>query len=131
MDWIAGSDPWMVLGDFNSYLSADDKQGGNLIKNHETEDFVDCVSRLELVDMQSVGCSFAWFIGRVCSKLDRVLINNAWLSYNVTVFTEFLVPGCISDHSCCIISLDNLVVNINKKVSSSLICGPSMRIFEL
>lgn len=39
---IAGSDPWMVLGDFNSYLSADDKQGGNLIKNHETE-FVDCV----------------------------------------------------------------------------------------
>lgn len=33
----------------------------------------------------------------------------------MTAFAEFIVPGCISDHFCCIIYLDNQVVNINKR----------------
>lgn len=49
--------PWIVMGDLNSYLSPADKQGGTLIRNHETTDFGECVSSLELLDIHSVGCS--------------------------------------------------------------------------
>lgn len=99
-------DPWIVLGDFNSYLSPDDKKGGNVIRNHETTDFEDCVSSLELVDMHSVGCFFTWMNTKVCSKLDRVSVNNAWLCYKVNSFVEYLAPGCISYHSCYIVAFD-------------------------
>lgn len=92
-------DPWIVMGDFNAYLSSEDKMGCNPVRNHETTDFCECVYQLELVDLQSVGCYFTWLKGEVRSKLDRVLVNNAWLLSNVNAFVEYLVPGCISDHA--------------------------------
>lgn len=99
---------WMVMWDFNSYLSPTDKLGGIIaLKNQDTMDFGDCASQLELLDMQSVGCYFTWSNGTVCSKLDRALVNNHWLLSNVNAYAELLAPGCISDHSCCIVSLNN------------------------
>lgn len=104
------SDPWIVMGDFNNYLSPSDKQGGIPIRNHEITDFEECVSNLELIDLR-LGCYFTWLKGDVCSKLDRVLVNNSWLMSNVEAFAEFLAPGCISDHSCYIVSLDRYANN--------------------
>lgn len=60
---------------------------------------------------------FTWLKGDVCSKLDRVLVNNSWLLSNVNAFAEFLAPGCISDHSCYIVSLDRYVNNSGKNKS--------------
>lgn len=36
--------PWIVLGDFNTYLSPADKLGGNIIRNYEISDFQECLS---------------------------------------------------------------------------------------
>lgn len=80
----------VVMGDFNNYLSPADKQGGTPIRNHEIDDFGECVSSLELLDIHSVGCYFTWLKGDVCSKIDRVLANNSWLMSNVKTFVEFL-----------------------------------------
>ncbi|CAL9016454.1 unnamed protein product [Prunus brigantina] len=40
--------PWLVLGDFNDIVSADEKCGGNL--NHGGKSFVDWIDRNHLVD---------------------------------------------------------------------------------
>lgn len=120
-------DPWIVMGDFNAYLSPDDKMGGNPVRNHEITDFYDCVSQLELMDLQSVGCYFAWLKGEVRSKLDRVMVNNSWLLSNVNAFVEYLLPGCISDHASYIISLDNYVVQHNKNFKFFNMWGLFMR----
>lgn len=37
--------PWMVLADFNSILSQDDKQKGSAVSNYEIVDFNDCCLR--------------------------------------------------------------------------------------
>lgn len=62
-------------------------------KNHEISDFNECVSHIQLNDLASVGCYFTWIKGVVCSKLDRVLVNNAWLMSNVNAYANFLAPG--------------------------------------
>lgn len=108
------SEPWTVMSDFNSYISPDDKIGGNIIKNHEITDFRECVDQLQLMDLASVGCYYTWIKGEVCSKLDRVLVNNAWLTSNVNDFAEFLPPGCILDHSCYILSLNKTIASTKK-----------------
>ncbi|KZV38718.1 hypothetical protein F511_33874 [Dorcoceras hygrometricum] len=95
----------MVIGDFNSILSQDDKCGGTLVTNREIRDFVDCITCLELVDTQHVGCFYTWTNNVVCTKLDRVLINSTWLNSAFDAFTEFLAPSCISDHSLSITNI--------------------------
>lgn len=34
------------------------------------------------------------------------MVNNAWILDKVNAFADLIVPGCISDHSCCIVALD-------------------------
>ncbi|XP_073020815.1 uncharacterized protein [Primulina eburnea] len=95
--------PWMVLGDFNNVLSPDEKLGGLKVKNYETKDFVDCFNSLDLSDLRHIGCYYTWMSHQVCSKLDRVLVNNHWLTSNTFAIAEFMVPGCVSDHSMSIV----------------------------
>ncbi|XP_073049432.1 uncharacterized protein [Primulina eburnea] len=99
------SSPWILLGDFNNVLTPDEKQRGLKVKNCETKDFVDCVAILDLLDLKFSGCFYTWMSPKVCSKLDCVLVNQAWLSSNLIGHTEFQAPGCLSDHTVSIVSL--------------------------
>ncbi|XP_073271517.1 uncharacterized protein [Primulina huaijiensis] len=99
------SSPWILLCDFNNVLTPDEKQGGLKVKNYETKDFVDCVAILDLLDLKFSGCFYTWMSPKVCSKLDRVLVNQAWLSSDLNGHTEFQAPGCLSDHTVSIVSL--------------------------
>ena len=73
------SDPWLVLGDFNSILSQDDKLNGNAISLYETNDFHNCCHDLGLFDLNYSGCHCKWSNGHVWSKIDRVLVNPIWV----------------------------------------------------
>ncbi|XP_073046253.1 uncharacterized protein [Primulina eburnea] len=97
--------PWIVMGDFNNVLSQHEKKGGLQVKNYETKDFVDCVASLDLLDLQHTGCYFTWSSPSVCSKLDRVLVNQAWHSSNFHGLVEFVAPSCISDHALALVSV--------------------------
>ncbi|KAJ6370154.1 hypothetical protein OIU76_028431 [Salix suchowensis] len=72
--------PWMILGDFNSLLSQDDKLNGSVVSMYETADFHHCCPDLGLYDLNYIGCHFTWSNGSVWSKLDRVLANPSWAS---------------------------------------------------
>lgn len=101
---IGLSMPWLVLGDFNNVLSPNEKKGGLMVKNYETKDFVDCVASLDLIDVKSIGCFYTWMSPKVCSKLDRVMVNNMWITSALVGLAEFVAPGCSSDHTITIVS---------------------------
>ncbi|KZV23375.1 hypothetical protein F511_35194 [Dorcoceras hygrometricum] len=99
------NDPWILLGDSNSVLTPEEKYGGLPVTNREIRDIYDCVASLELHDTPHVGCYYTWSNNTVRSKIDRVMINGAWLQHGLDIYTDFLPPGCISDHSLSISSI--------------------------
>ena len=52
--------PWIILGDFNSILSQDDKHNGEHVSSYEVSDFRTCCSVLGLSDLNYTGCQFTW-----------------------------------------------------------------------
>lgn len=95
----------MVLGDFNALLTTQDKEGGMLVLYYETSDLDAMVQSYDLVDLRSMGCWLTWTNGKISRKLDRTLVNTHWLLANYQSYAEFLSPGCLSEHSCCIVDL--------------------------
>ncbi|XP_020266637.1 uncharacterized protein LOC109842140 [Asparagus officinalis] len=72
--------PWIVGGDFNAIISAEEKLGGAL----------DAISRI-------------W------SRLDRILVNEDWIQNYNSSQVDFLAPIC-SDHSPALLIIGDEVV---------------------
>ena len=114
----------MLLGDFNCVLKDNEKINGCAVNFYEIKDFLECYLLASLLDMTSSGCFFTWTNNSVCSKLDRVLINNCWRIQGFEGQVTFLPRGCLSDHSPTVVSLFQQR-SIPWSSLSSLICGPS------
>ena len=85
---------WLLLGDFNSILSASEKRGGRAFGNSGQLDFVDFVHCNALVDLGYLGSSFTWSNRRegrlnIRERLDRGLANQSWIQ---------LFPNSIINH---------------------------------
>lgn len=99
------SGPWILMGDFNCVMKESEKVNGRAVSSYDIKDFVDCCIISGLLDMPSAGCFYTWTNNSICSKLDRVLINNRWHLDGYSDHAIFLPPGCLSDHSPCVVSL--------------------------
>lgn len=75
-----------------------------MVTNYEIHDLERFVHTCGLVDLRSVGCRLTWTNGTVSSKLDRTLVNSHWLLADYESYAEFIAPGCLSDHSCSIVT---------------------------
>ncbi|KAF9590975.1 hypothetical protein IFM89_000520, partial [Coptis chinensis] len=53
--------PWLLLGDFNAYLSDSEKQGGNKPSAVAMNDFRECVSNSHLMEVPSKGFLHTWW----------------------------------------------------------------------
>ncbi|XP_073151778.1 uncharacterized protein [Henckelia pumila] len=62
--------PWILLGDFNCVRYPHEKMGGIPIVPRDMADRRNCINRLELSDVNHVGCYYTWFSLAVSSKLD-------------------------------------------------------------
>ncbi|KAI0493618.1 hypothetical protein KFK09_023737 [Dendrobium nobile] len=103
------SGPWIILGDFNCCRSQHEKAGGTLLTNSKVLDFNNMIFNVAAHDLASVGHYFTWFNQRTDNpihiKLDRMLVNDCWLSYFPNSF--YLVDNPqISDHSPIILQHD-------------------------
>ncbi|KAK9705545.1 hypothetical protein RND81_07G065200 [Saponaria officinalis] len=72
-------------------------------------DFNSCILGCSLDDLHSSGCAFTWTNNqdgnaRVWSKLDRALVNSAWLCSYPSSSGHFL-PSDVSDHSPCMVTV--------------------------
>lgn len=98
--------PWILLGDFNNVIFDDERMNGSLVKLYETRDFLNCVLSLGFVDVPSIGCRLTWTNIMMWSKLDKVMVNDAWLQLDLYVHAHFLPSGQESDHSPCVVSIE-------------------------
>ncbi|KAK2653195.1 hypothetical protein Ddye_013051 [Dipteronia dyeriana] len=76
--------PWIVLGDFNVSRNVGESIEGCSRISGAMEDFNDCLQDSELDDLRFSGFLHTWCNKRsngcISKKLDRVLVNNDWLS---------------------------------------------------
>nr|XP_009789138.1 PREDICTED: uncharacterized protein LOC104236821 [Nicotiana sylvestris] len=101
--------PWLVTGDFNSVLLADDRIGGNPVTMCEVVDFQECIDTCELMELPCGGSRYTWNDkygdNRVFSKIDWAFVNREWMDYMPVIQAIYLVEG-ISDHCPLRISKD-------------------------
>ena len=84
------------MGDFNEVLSAEERKGG-LICHSSVEDFSALIHDLNVIDVPLIGRKYTWVRGKSCSRLDRMLVEHAWLEQfpNLKLWT---VERSMSDH---------------------------------
>ncbi|XP_019257657.1 PREDICTED: uncharacterized protein LOC109235864 [Nicotiana attenuata] len=95
--------PWLLSGDFNAVLYTNDRMMGNPITYTEVQDFVDCVTTLNLNELAWTGDYYTWSnkqsdAERISSRIDRAFGNYEWMMQWGHVVTEYGLPY-ISDHS--------------------------------
>ncbi|XP_059298114.1 uncharacterized protein LOC132050769 [Lycium ferocissimum] len=97
------STPWMIAGDFNALLYAQDRLLGNPVQYAEIKDFSGCITDLLLNELHWRGSYYTWSNkqqggDRICSRLDRAFGNLEWMMKWGHVMVEYELPN-ISDHS--------------------------------
>ena len=84
----------------------------------EIADFSECINANQLVDMTTKGVLFTWENKRdgeahILSRIDQVLVNEAWMTGIPNVEVVALVGG-VSDHSPILVSINNEAKRGNK-----------------
>ncbi|XP_039053773.1 uncharacterized protein LOC120195908 [Hibiscus syriacus] len=106
--------PVCLGGDFNAFLTQEEKRGGdvNLMSMNIFRDFV---SKANLIDLPLLGGQFTWCNNRevpTFERLDRFLVDNSFFSQFPKI-NQNLQPRSISDHN--IILLENRECNWGPK----------------
>lgn len=107
--------PWMVMGDFNCVMAAEERSNGEPVSMYECQDMIDACRRLGLVDSPSTSRNpFTWTNHTVWSKLDRVMVNSSWHNADLFCHTDFPDMWHLSDHKPGIVSLRRVAGNGKK-----------------
>ncbi|KAL1533958.1 hypothetical protein AAHA92_33765 [Salvia divinorum] len=90
--------PWLVGGDFNTFLTEEERQGGTAERHGEMMDFADAIADCQLFDPGFDGPSFTWTRNGLWERLDRVLLGEHWTTaFAATRVTH--LPRISSDHA--------------------------------
>ena len=97
------SSPWLLMGDFNSILSSEDRWNGAAVTVHETMDFQHFMDTADVCSLPTFGHYHSWSNkgegdSRTMSRIDWGLVNSSWISQFGLLKLEYQNPG-ISDHS--------------------------------
>ncbi|XP_026383907.1 uncharacterized protein LOC113279426 [Papaver somniferum] len=76
--------PWLVIGDFNTIISIDEKVGGRSPHRRSMLDFTECLDKCELIQAPHSGLQYSWSNGqqgtkRILCALDRAVYNQLWV----------------------------------------------------
>ncbi|XP_077216019.1 uncharacterized protein LOC143850679 [Tasmannia lanceolata] len=101
--------PWLIIGDFNIIRYINETLGGASPNREDMKEFNDCIDHCSLLELKTIGPPLTWSNkskkdNLKLRKLDRVLVNDEWLSLFPQSFVVNKNPG-ISDHSPIIIHL--------------------------
>ena len=95
--------PRIVMGNFSEILSSTEHSTTSRTRNQSGMiAFQDTVAACSLTDLPSLGLMFTWINNQsenhVAKKLDRVLVNDAWMNQFSQSYAKF-EPSGISDHT--------------------------------
>ncbi|PKU69121.1 hypothetical protein MA16_Dca002391 [Dendrobium catenatum] len=94
--------PWVILGDFNCCRFDNEKAGGTSFSTSRLGELNNLVFNCGVHDLSSTGLFYTWYNQRVDTpihiKLDRVLVNSAFLDYLPSAYYK-VEPPLGSDHS--------------------------------
>lgn len=80
----ASLSPWLIAGDFNVITDIDEYFSHSTPDLASISDFQACIHDCELLDLPFTGSSFTWTgirsSGRVWKRLDRAMVNHAWMT---------------------------------------------------
>ncbi|XP_054817775.1 uncharacterized protein LOC129317480 [Prosopis cineraria] len=72
------SDSWLIVGDFNAYLSYKDKCPGSGHNQRAMKQFRDYINSSNLLELNFTGDKFTWGKGNVKERLDWAFCNIEW-----------------------------------------------------
>jgi len=103
--------PWIVLGDFNAILQANDRSGGDTHWPCYQDDFNACITQSELLQVPYSGLKYSWHNGQlgdntIQKKLDWIFGNPCLFSTWPSAHANFQ-PRTISDHSAMVLQLQS------------------------
>ncbi|XP_074283025.1 uncharacterized protein LOC141607571 [Silene latifolia] len=92
---ISGS--WIICGNFNIVLRPSERLGGQSTEE-EMKDFHNCVDQCNVIDIAASRSFFTWnneqeANTRVYIRLDRALVNYAWMVQKSDYYAHFHVEG--------------------------------------
>ncbi|GJW99506.1 hypothetical protein Tco_0183420 [Tanacetum coccineum] len=95
--------PWVLMGDFNVALNMEDIYAGSSSLNSAMYEFKDCASKIEVMDINSLGIHYTWNQkpkggSGIQKKLDRIMGNMEFMDMFPGAFAIFQ-PYRILDHS--------------------------------
>ncbi|GJV95702.1 hypothetical protein Tco_1547279, partial [Tanacetum coccineum] len=101
---------WILMGDFNMALNMEDIYAGSSYFNSAMCEFKDCVTRIEVMDINSSGLHYTWNQKPkggcgILKKLDRIMGNVEFMDAFPGAFVIFQ-PYRISDHSPAALDLN-------------------------
>ena len=92
--------PWLIIGDLNEVVSAEEKRGGRLFKGKHENSLINCICSCELIDLGFSGPALTWNNlsgggARVKKRLNRGICNDKWRTF----FPEAAVTHLTQVHS--------------------------------
>ncbi|GMI93428.1 hypothetical protein HRI_003012100 [Hibiscus trionum] len=111
--------PWLVTGDFNEVLYANEKRGGRVRSHQQMNAFHAAMADCDLTDLGYSGRWYTWEKGRLArnnirERLDRGMANSSWISIFPSHSVKHL-SHTISDH--CPILINTMDSSIARDVS--------------
>ncbi|XP_026398577.1 uncharacterized protein LOC113294395 [Papaver somniferum] len=94
---------WLAIGDFNTFLTSEEKSGGRALNTRNMLEFNNCLDKCEIQQASKSGCEYSWSncqhgAKRILCNLDREVINNLWVQ-KYTSWSYKVGLRIASDHS--------------------------------
>ncbi|XP_060964110.1 uncharacterized protein LOC133033413 [Cannabis sativa] len=107
--------PWLILGDFNDYLSLSDRSSSSNPPSYAMTHFQSFVSKFSLLPLNPIGSKYTWKHGNVCERLDWGVVNHIWQhTFPHTTLYHLAFYG--SDHRVLKITLnDDSMIRLRHK----------------
>ncbi|GKA52512.1 putative reverse transcriptase domain-containing protein, partial [Tanacetum coccineum] len=107
--------PWVMLGDFNVVLKINENTNGMNVRGEGIQEFVECVDKLEMEDINMCGMFYTWIQRRrnpelsILKKLERIMGNNSFISMFPASFAHFMAY-LSSDHCPAVLCMPDVTV---------------------
>ncbi|XP_060965141.1 uncharacterized protein LOC133034132 [Cannabis sativa] len=70
--------PWIILGNFNDYLSLSDRSSNTNPPNYAMVNFQRFLCKFSLFPLNPIGSKYTWKHGTICERLDWGIVNHGW-----------------------------------------------------